>query len=330
MKALVVTKNGAMEIREQPLLPLGPRKIRVRTEFAGVGFADLMAVSGGYPLAPHLPFSPGYEFLGTIEEIGSQVSAFTLGQRVAGMLPKMGCYGEFLDIDPVWAVAVPPSLHGEQAAAMPLNYLTARALIEGKAHLKRGDSFLIHGAAGGVGSAALELAREKGLRAYGTVSAGKERDVEALGAIPLRRGEHWFEEALTHEPRGFSAVFDAFGGNLLRQSYKVVAPGGVLVSYGFASSSRGGTAAFADGLWFHVRMKFLLDGKSTAICGVPAQIDRGRFWYRGTLARLFNLAASGHLSPKVCEVVPWEQAELAHQHLRTGNVRGKILLDFSS
>jgi len=320
MKALVVNRNGILAAVEKPLPEPRAGTVRVRVEYAGVGFADMMAVSGGYALAPRKPFSPGYEFMGSVE---------TTGQRVAGMLPHMACYQEYLDIDPVWAVPVPDGLAREQAAALPLNHLTAWALLQRKARLKSGQSFLIHGAAGGVGSATLELARHWGLRAFGTVSAGKEADVEALGATPIRRGDHWLAQARELEPQGFGAAFDSFGGALLRQSYASLEPHGILVSYGFAPTVDGGNGPFFDGLLFHARKKVFSEGKRTAICGVPSTIDRDRTWYRQTLGTLLQGAAEGRFRPKIHDILPWNQAGTAHQLISAGKVRGKLLLKFS-
>ena len=171
MKALTVYEADKLRVEEVglPRLPAGQTRIRVK--YAGVGFADVMAVRGGYPLAPRRPFSPGYEFLGSVVEAGT--SSLGVGQRVAGMLPRMGAYRELIDMDPRYAVRVPPDLSDECAALLPLNYLTALAMIERYARLERGQSFLIHGAAGGVGTAALELARLLGLRAFGSASEPK-------------------------------------------------------------------------------------------------------------------------------------------------------------
>jgi len=329
MKALVVTKKGILEARDLNPGNLDPDKIRVRVEYAGVGFADMMAVRGGYALAPKRPFSPGYEFLGTIDSVGSRVRGVSPGLRVTGMVPKMACYRGVLDLDPVWAVAVPEGLASESAAALPLNYLTARGLIETHAGLQSGESFLIHGAAGGVGSAALEWARLKGLKAFGTVSTGKEADIEALGAVPVRRGDGWVTQARTLQPRGFQAVFDAFGGRLLRQSYGVLAPGGHLVSYGFSPTLDGGNGPLIDGLLFHTGKKLFPGGRHTSICRIPATIDRDRTWYRRTLETTLAEASTGRLNPRIHDVVPWDRAYRAHEAILAGKVRGKILLRFA-
>jgi len=326
MKALIVSERGKLETRDVVLGDLDPNRIRIRVEYAGVGFADMMAVRGGYALAPKLPFSPGYEFLGRIEAVGSRVQGVTAGVRVVGMVPKMACYQEVLDLDPVWAVAVPVGVSSETAAAMPLNYLTARGMIEAQAKLQPGQSFLIHGAAGGVGSAALEWARLKGLRAFGTVSSGKEADVEALGATPIRRGEAWLNQALTTEPRGFDAVFDSFGGRLLRQSFQAVAPGGLLISYGFAATADGGNGPMIDGLLFHASKKLFPGGRRTVLCRIPAAIDADRAWYRATMETTLAEAADGNLNPRIHDIVRWDQASRAHEAIAAGKVRGKILL----
>lgn len=328
MKALVVSKKGVVEARDLAVETLHPDKIRVRVGYAGVGFADVMAVRGGYLLAPKRPFSPGYEFQGTIEALGSRVEGLLLGQRVAGLVPTMMCYREFLDMDPVWAVPIPEGLADETAAALPLNALTARGLIEVSARLQPGQSFLIHGAAGGVGSMALEWARLKGIRAFGTTSPGKEDDVEALGAVAVTRGERWTAEALRKEPRGFDAVFDAFAGSLLGQSYSVLAPGGVLVSYGFSPTLDGGNGPLVRGLLFHAARKVFPAGRRTAIFPAPATADKDRPWYRRTLASTLDEAAAGRLHPRIYDVVPWNEVHRAHEAISSGRVRGKILLKF--
>jgi NADPH2:quinone reductase len=326
MKALVVREKGKIALIEGRPSALDPRKVRVKLEFAGIGFADMMAIRGGYILSPKKPFSPGYEFMGAIESVGDRVKGLSPGERVAGMLPRMGCYQTHIDIDPVWAVPVPPGLSSETAAALPLNYLTAIALIDLKARLRKNDSFLIHGAAGGVGTAALEIARHREIRAFGTVSQGKESDIEALGAVPIIRSDTWLDQAHRLEPAGFQAAFDAFGGKSLRQSYESVVPRGILVSYGFSPTMDGGNGPLLDGLLFHAGKKLTGGGKRTAICGTPSIIRRNPDWYRSTLETIFREALQGSLAPKVCGVFSFNQIDTAHELIQARQVRGKMLL----
>ncbi len=141
------------------------------------------------------------------------------------MIPAMGAYRESIDVESRFVVPVPPGLGDETAALLPLNYLTAYAMIERCARLQSGQSFLIHGAAGGVGSAALELARLLGLRAYGSASAPKRDLVASLGGIPLHReDDRWKEELERLESGGVDAAFDAFGIASFRRSWRSLSP----------------------------------------------------------------------------------------------------------
>jgi NADPH:quinone reductase-like Zn-dependent oxidoreductase len=305
-----------------------PGLTRVRVKYAGVGFADVMAVRGGYPLAPKRPFSPGYEFLGRVE--ASCDPTIAAGTRVAGMIPRMGAYRELIDVDPCFVVPVPPDLSDETAALLPLNYLTALAMIERCAHLEKGQSFLIHGAAGGVGTAALELARTSGLRAYGSASKAKRDLIASLGGIPLRREDGaWIDELKALEGGGVDAAFDAFGAASFRKSWRSLSRGGTLVCYGMSPSIDGGNADFVAGLLYLAAWKAFGRGRRVAICGAPAIIRRDQAWYRASMARIFALAESGALKPTLAGIVPWDRVSEAHRRLAEGSTKGKILLDFS-
>ena len=329
MKAINIRKAGLVELENDRRLPiLSPGLVRLRVKYAGVGFADVMAVKGGYPLAPRRPFSPGYEFFGHIEEPGD--SALPAGARVAGMIPRMGAYREFLDVEPRFAVPVPPDLSDETAALLPLNYLTALAMIERCAGLEKGQSFLIHGAAGGVGTAALELARVLGLRSYGSASAAKHELVASLGGIPLsREGYAWVDELRRLEGGGVDAVFDAFGLASFKRSWRALSPRGTLVCYGMSPSIDGGNADFAKGLAYLVSRKCFGGARHTRICGTPAIVKKDPNWYRASLAKIFEWASAGELKPSMAGIFPWNRCEEAHRLLASGTVRGKLLLDFS-
>ncbi len=330
MKTLTVVEHGSMRSDDRPLPPLAAGTIRVRVRFAGVGFADVMAVRGGYVLAPRLPFSPGYEFFGHVVGAGSEASGFSLGARVLGLLPRMAAYREYLDLDPRVLVDVPDAVQDETAGALPLNYLTALALIEKKARLPPGGSFLIHGAAGGVGTAALELARLLGLGAFGTASVDKHPLIARLGALPLDRAGDWVAELKRRRPRGVDAAFDSFGGRSLERSWKTLAKGGTLVSYGFSPSPDGGIAPVVGGL-LSIGIKGVLpNGRRTAVCATPALAHGDPPWYRRSLGRILGWAAEGSIAPIVHAIFPWDRAEEAHAVILARAARGKILLDFGS
>ena len=329
MKSIIVRRTGKIEAEDggaPPSKALG--SVRVRVKYAGVGFADVMAVRGGYPLAPRRPFSPGYEFLGRVED--GNGSSLGPGQRVAGMLPRMGAYREFLDLDPRSIVPVPPGLGDEAAALLPLNYLTAYAMIERYAGLKEGQSFLIQGAAGGVGTAALELARLLGLRAYGIASGRKHELVAALGGIPLHREENrWVEELKRERGGGVDAAFDAFGIDSFRRSRRALGPGGTLVCYGISPSIDGGYADFVKGLAYLGAMRSFGLGRQVRICATPSLVGKDPAWYKTSLGSILEWAHKGRLKPTLAEIFPWNRVSEAHRLLVDGAIQGKLLLDFS-
>ena len=226
MRAIMVTRHGDLDLgeRKQPGdtdVPDGA--VRVRVKYAGVGFADVMAVRGGYPLSPNPPFSPGYECLGQVEQVGRAPAAgpppFAVGDRVVALLPRMGAYREWLDSDARFLAKVPSEVSDAVAGALPLNYLTAYALIDRCAQLASGQSFLIHGGAGGVGTAALELARLLGLRAFATASPSTHDVIRALGTTPLNRHDGtWLRELKQLQTQNVDTAFNSFNATSFTHS----------------------------------------------------------------------------------------------------------------
>jgi NADPH:quinone reductase-like Zn-dependent oxidoreductase len=324
MKTITVQKDGKLVVADDPKTAEKGIGEVVTVKYAGVGFADVMAAKGGYILAPKPPFSPGYEFMGTVERGGRRL-------RAVGMLTSMNAYRESLLVDPRLVVPVPDGVSDETAAALPLNYITALALLERFARLKSGQSVLIHGAAGGVGIAVLELSRILGLRAYGSCSAPKQATVERLGATAILRAElEASPRSILDRHGGFDAVLDAFGGASLERSWKLLAPGGVLVSFGFATTIRGGVLPMAAGLASLFVKKFNFSGKRTRLCAAPALVCAHPDWYQDAMGRLLAWAEEGRIAPMIHCVLPWKAVEEAHRLIESVSVQGKILLDFTA
>jgi NADPH:quinone reductase-like Zn-dependent oxidoreductase len=241
-----------------------------------------------------------------------------------GILPRMGAYREIVDADVV--AAVPDGLADEAAAALPLNYLTAYALIDRCARLREGESFVIHGAAGGVGTAALELARVLGLRAFGRASRHKHDVVRSLGAVPLDR-DLWLSELRRQRPEGVAAVLDAFGVASFRQSWRALSPAGRLVCYGLSPSLEGGTWDFLRGLAYLAAKS--LFGRRVRVCSVPWLVRARPEWVASSLARIVAWAGTGALRPVVAGTMAWHEVERAHRALASQTMSGKLLLDFA-
>ncbi|GAA1718232.1 quinone oxidoreductase family protein [Fodinicola feengrottensis] len=328
-RKVVVDRFGGPEVLrtvETTLAAPPPGHVRLKVLAIGVGFTDLMARSGEYLLQRKVPFSPGYELVGEVVDTGSNVD-LAPGVRVAVSLPEMGAYAEYVTL-PAWlAVPVPTGLDTVVAATIPLDYLTALSVLETHARVGAGDPVLIQGAGGGVGQALSQLGKLKGLRMYGTASA--EGSAQRLARTGVRfidyRRDDFVARMREFEPGGVQAVFDHIGGGNLRKGYRLLKPGGVLVSYAFAGrpghmvgdTVRGGA---------RVQLMGLLPGKRTGLCMLPKQARSHSDWYRESLGRLLTLADKGDLRPTVGATFGLAEAAKAHRALEDRAVTGKVVL----
>ena len=193
MRAVVITKHGdpsVLQVQQRPdPPPPGPGQLRISVHAAGVNFADHLARVGMYPDAPKVPSVVGYEVAGTVEAVGDGVDPSRVGQRAfAGT--RFGGYAEAVNVAAADAIALPDTLSFEQGAAIPVNYATAWAALHGYGSLRPGERVLVHAAAGGVGIAAIQLAKAAGAQVHGTASPGKHQRLAELGvdrAIDYRR-----------------------------------------------------------------------------------------------------------------------------------------------
>ncbi|NJP04481.1 MAG: zinc-binding dehydrogenase [Chloroflexaceae bacterium] len=328
---IVISQTGGpdvLQMGEAPLPAPAHGEVRVRVLAAGVAFADLLARKGKYPGAPALPFTPGYDLVGIVDAVSDTGSAFQPGQMVAALLPHFGGYTEMACVPEAWLVAVPEGLQPERAVSVVLNYLTAHRLLHHSAKVKSGERILVHSAAGGVGTALLQLGQLAQLEMYGTASRPKHGLVARYGALPIDYRHDDVVERISELTRdGVDAVFDAVGGETLKQSYTVLRRGGRLVSYGFAGVADQGLPAFLASFGRLFVYQFAPDGKQAMFYGsTPTLVTSDPIWYRETLCHLFDLLARGLIDPVVGVVLPLEQAAQAHSRLEQGKVQGKIVL----
>src|SRR5271155_1040986 len=239
-RAVMLTKKGgpeALQVVELPIQAPGPAQLRVRVCAAGVGSTDLLMLAGNYRYAPKIPFVPGYEVAGVVEAIGPGATGFEVGQRVAA-LTVYGGFGELLVRGAEHFVPVPSGVSDRDAAAVVLNYVTAWQMIHRVAKVQPGQTALVTGAAGGVGTAALQLLRLAGVKTYGAASAPKHELLRSLGAVPIdyRTGSL---DRLTRalEPKGVDYTFDAIGGANIGPCIGALRRGGTLVGFGFMGAT---------------------------------------------------------------------------------------------
>ncbi|QZA09314.1 zinc-binding dehydrogenase [Mycolicibacter heraklionensis] len=332
MRVVVITKHGppsVLQVQDRPdPPPPASGQVRIGVRAAGVNFADHLARVGLYPDAPKLPAVVGYEVAGTIEAVGDGVDPARIGERVlAGT--RFGGYAEIVNANAADTVSLPPSMSFEEGAAIPVNYATAWAALHGYGSLRAGERVLVHAAAGGVGIAAIQLAKAAGAVVHGTASPGKHAQLEALGidrAIDYRRKGWW--EGLP----SYDIVLDGLGGTSLRRSLKLLRPGGRLVAYGLSSLQQGEkrsllraapqALAMLRGFSLITQME-----QSKAVIG----LNMLRLWDdRGTLgpwiAPLSEALAGGTAAPVVHAAVPFANAPEAHRILAARENVGKVVL----
>jgi NADPH2:quinone reductase len=218
-------------------------EVRVRVLAAGVALPDLLAREGVHPETPRVPFTPGWDLVGVVDRLGDGASGIKPGQIVAAM-PISGAYAEFVCLPQSELVPVPSRLDAAEAVCLVLNYITAYQMLHRSAKVRQGQRVLIHGAAGGVGSALMQLGRLAGLEMYGTCSSLGASAVSDLGGIPIDYRHQDFVKGIHgFTGLGVDAVFDGIGGSNLWRSREALRPDGKVVVYGFTAKLRGGQMA---------------------------------------------------------------------------------------
>jgi NADPH:quinone reductase-like Zn-dependent oxidoreductase len=242
-KQVVISRRGGprvLKVEQVTPQDVGDHQVRVRVSTAGVAYADILMREGLYPDAPSTPFVPGYDVVGTIDAVGSQVTNLRPGQRVA-VLCQVGGYSESLITDSWLAIPVPEAVGDAEGVALILNYMTAYQMLRRMARVEPGERILVHGAAGGVGTALLQLAAWMKLDVWGTASAGKHPVLIEHGATPIDyRSQDFVEVIRNHTGDGVDAVFDAVGGKNWQRSLQTLRAGGRLVGYGFSAAMKNG------------------------------------------------------------------------------------------
>src|SRR6184192_1172165 len=243
---IIVTHYGgpdALQVLEEEWPEPKDGEVRVRVLAAGVSLPDLLMREGVHPETPRLPFTPGWDLIGVVDRLGDAVSEIEPGQIVAA-LPISGAYAEFVCLPQRELVPVPSGLDAAEAVSLVLNYVTAYQMLHRSAKVRSGQRVLIHAAAGGVGSALLQLGRLARLEMYGTCSSGGASAVSDLGGIPIDyQDQDFVKEIHRLTSEGVDVVFDGIGGTHIWRSRKALRPGGRVVAYGLTSSLRGGRLA---------------------------------------------------------------------------------------
>jgi NADPH:quinone reductase-like Zn-dependent oxidoreductase len=338
---IIVTHYGgpdALRVVEEECPEPKDGEVRVRVLAAGVSLPDVMAREGVHPETPLVPFTPGWDLVGVVDRLGNGISGIEPGQKVAA-LPIHGAYAEFVCLPQRELVPVPSGLDDAEAVSLVLNYITAYQMLHRSAKVRSGQRVLIHGAAGGVGTALLQLGRLAGLEMYGTCSSRSALAVSDLGGIPIDyQHQDFVEETHRLASEGVDVVFDPIGGAHLWHSRKALRPGGRVVGYGLRSSLRGdglasgrpgrrqrfrGTAIFG----LYIAGGWLLPGRKRVTPYSIQTLKRLKpELFRQDLIALFDLLQRKQIKPLVAQRFPLAEARDAHELLGKGGVTGKIVL----
>jgi len=338
---IIVTHYGGPEelrVVEEACPEPKDDEVRVRVLAAGVALPDIMAREGVHPETPPVPFTPGWDLVGVVERLGGGVSGIEPGQIVAAM-PIHGAYAEFVCLPQSELVPVPSGLDAAEAVSLVLNYITAYQMLHRSAKVRRGQRVLIHGAAGGVGTALLQLGRLTGLEMYGTCSSRNAQAVSDLGGIPIDyQHQDFVEEIHRLTSEGVDVVFDGIGGTHIWRSRKALRSGGKVVAYGLTSSLREGRLASGRSgrrhrfreiriFGLYIAGGWLLPSRKRVVPYSIQWLKRLRpAQFRQDLITLFDLLQQQKLKPLIAQRFPLVEARHAHEMLGKGGVTGKIVL----
>jgi synaptic vesicle membrane protein VAT-1 len=337
MQQIWIKKHGApsvLEVKSAPDPEPAPGEVRIRVRAAGLNFAEVTARQGLYPDAPKPPCVLGYEGAGVIDALGEGASRFRPGDRVV-FLKRFGAHASAVCVNETQAFRMPDAMSFEEGAALPVNYLTAYHMLFEVRRIRKGDTVVVHMAAGGVGTAVLQLCRlVEGVTTIGTASAGKHEYVRSHGAdhvIDYRTTDYVTEVRKLTGDRGVDVVLDALGGPDWRRGYSLLGPGGILIAFGLANVNVGGTRSLVHAAgqilrqpWFNC-IRLMDDNRGVA------GVNMGRLWDQIDLltremSALVGFYSEGKIKPHVSRAYPFSAARDAHVDLEQGKTVGKLVL----
>lgn len=338
MKRVVISKYGGpdvLKLVDANSEDIAPNQLRIKTHFAGVNFSEIMARMRLYPGAPTPPSGIGVEASGIVEDIGNQVTGFSVGDRVMGFC-KFSSYASHITMDEAMAIPVPDHFSMEHAAAFPLVYMTAYMMIYDQCNIREGDTILILGAGGGVGTALIQLSKIIGAKVLAASSSWKHQGMQELGAdicIDYREGnwEHQIHE--NTDGLGADIIIDPLGAGSWKKMINYLAPLGKLVIYGDQYMVGGPKANV-----FRVAKEFLsipkfnplkmMSKNQTVIgfhlgrlMGMEKKVQR-------SLHSLIGMVEENSLLPIVDRSFHGTKAADAHRYIQDRKNFGKVLIDF--
>lgn len=338
-KRVVISEYGGpdvLKVVEEATLPEPQAgEVRVKVLAAGASATDTMVRTGNYPgLKDKPPFSPGYDMVGVVDKLGPGVTQPAVGQRVAD-LTVVGSYSEYMCLSADRLVPVPDGLDSADALTLVLNHVTAYQMLHRIAQVKKGQRILVHGAAGAVGTAFLQLGKLLDLEMYGTAAQSGHDFVRSMGATPIDyRSEDFVARTLELTGDGVDAAFDPISVDNFKRSFKTLRDGGRLVTFGFYSLTVGTDKPQMGKVmmevmrfqFYRLRWNYFSGNKKAIYFNVNDNRKKNPTWFKEDLAAIYDYAVQGKLQPVIWKRMPLEEAAEAHRLIEAGKPQGKIVL----
>ncbi len=335
MRQVWITKAGppsVLQVREAPDPHARSGEVRVRVRASGINFADLMARVGLYPDAPKLPCVIGYEISGVVDEVGESVSHLHEGDRVLAMC-GFGGYSDVVALPANQLRKLPEGMSFEEGAAFPVVYVTAYNMMLFTGNLRPGSSVLILSAAGGVGVAAMQIAKTRGCTIFGSASPSKHAFLREQGCQhPLDSGSDFATQARAIVgDKGIDLILDPVGGASWTSAYELLAPCGRLVAFGLSAVAGGNTRSLLHAARQLLAIKkwnprqLMDDNKTVSGTNMGHLFNRPEL-LEPQLADLLEMYEKGQLKPHVDRTFTFAEAAAAHQYIHDRKAKGKVLL----
>ena len=339
MKQIVYTKYGppsVLKVQEKRTPTPHKNEVLIRNYFTGINFAEIMARMHLYPGAPKPPSTLGGEGCGIIESIGEDVKKFKKGDRVI-VLTHKGSYASHLCSKEDLVMPLPDQFSFEEGAAFPVIYITAYMMMFDLGNFRKDETILIHGAGGGVGTAAIQLAQSMGGKIIGTASKWKHEKLHDMGVKQCidYNNENVFEKIMKITGnRGVDLIIDPVGSHNWKTSYKCLAPLGKMIIFGDQNFVKGKSFNFFTSMKEIFSMpKFRpidLMSKNKSVMGYHlGKLAGAEDKIQRAITELHALTKDGKIKPVIDKIFPFFEAPEAHSHIQNRKNFGKVLLDFN-
>ncbi|MGA3286809.1 MAG: zinc-binding dehydrogenase [Bacteroidota bacterium] len=337
MKAAVITKFGSpsvLKIQDWPEPAPQKGEVKIRVKAIGLNFADVMARLGLYPSIPKPPFIPGIEVSGIVTKVGENVRKWRRGDRVIAFT-QLGGYAEYAVVKQEQLFPLPKRMNFEEGAAFSVAYLTAYHGLLTLGHVHRGDKLLIHAAAGGVGIAATQMARHLGAEVFATASTSEKLEIaRSHGATHLiNYQEEDFEEVIRKKTNGYGidVVLDSVGGTVFKKGWKILAPMGRYVLFGFSAITGKRTYSKMKAVWEMLAAPILfphtlLSRNVSLSCFNLYFLAKKSEYLRNALRLILDWQATGILKPVIGARYPFSKIAEAQAFMQSRKSIGKIVI----